>query len=204
MRERKIRGAALRQTAQRRRRAMDPPPFTSKRLCTPTCKRTQVCRISTPLPSHVTDIDSTALDAVEAIMESLKILWDATESYFDRLVVLLTIGKTLSGTPLIWPYLYHLFNSHSSAVSELSLVENEEISEMDEEELEELYKSVDISPALQHQVKVNMRFKGYTCMFSDMKLDLNNYIHWRIARVTDNGVRSLDDACTVRCLIVNL
>jgi len=206
MHERKIRSGAVpaSRLAKRRRQAMDPPPFTTKRMFVPDGKRTQICRISTPLPTDDASIHSTALDAVEAIMESLKILWDTSETYFDRLVVLLTMGKTLSGTPLIWPYLYHLFDSHSSAVSELSLVENEEISEMDEGELEELYQSVDISPELQHQVKVNMRFKGYSCMFSDMKLDLNNFLHWRIARVTDNGIRPLDDALTARCLIVNL
>lgn len=75
---------------------------------------------------------------------------------------------------------------------------------MDQEDLEALYQSVHISSKLQHQMRVAMREKGYQSVFSDMRIDLNNFFHWRIARASDYGVRPLDGDCTVRCLVVNV
>lgn len=78
------------------------------------------------------------------------------------------------------------------------------LSVMDEVELESLYRSVNISSRLQHQVRSAMRVKGYQSMFSDMRIDLNNFLHWRMARCADYGIRRLDDDCTIRCLVVNV
>eukprot|EP00210_Caulerpa_lentillifera_P008311 g7930.t2 len=195
------------QCAKRRRKAMEPGPFlnTVKRKQEETRRhcRPEVCRITTPLPTHASDLDSSIGFAVCAILETFSSL-ETWPSFFDKVVFLLTCGRTPSGSPLIWPYLCHLFNSRTSSASETFPVHNTETSGMDQDELEALYQSVNISSKLQHQMRVAMREKGYQSVFSDMRIDLNNFFHWRIARISDYGVRHLDNDCTVRCLVVNV
>ena len=105
--------------------------------------------------------------------------------------------------PVIWPYIIYLLDSYSRTVRDLIFVQNAEIQEMDADLLESLHETVHLSSEIQHRIKVQLRLKGHTCTYTDMKLDLNNFFQWRLARLRDKGIRSLDDACTVRCLILH-
>lgn len=182
---------------------MEPPPFAGRRA-TPPIREHQplTIKITTPFPTHAQNIHDTVPDAVEAIIESSKILWEHSESDFDRLIVVLTRGKTQFGTPLIWPYLFHRFKSQPAFVDEPATIQNDDICVMDAMELEDLYQSANISQEIQHLVKTQLRSRGFTCTFSDLKLDLNNFQHWRMARLSDYGIRSLDNDPTVRCLVL--
>ena len=190
------------QKGRPKRRGLDPPPFTSRRLHSPTNRPLQICHVTTPLPSDAA-LDVTVDSAVCSILESFRILSRPSTAYFDRLIVILTVGRTFGGMPVIWPYIIYLLDSYSRTVRDLIFVQNAEIQEMDADLLESLHETVHISSEIQHRIKVQIRRKGYTCTYTDMKLDLNNFFQWRLARLRDKGIRSLDDACTVRCLILH-
>jgi len=204
LRERRIRLLHRGRTADRRK-GFEPGPFVTRRKTKPAGRKAEICHITVQLPNFKQSISSTVTDAVFAVLEGALSLIESSGTYFDKLVVILTMGVTPGGTSLIWPYLFlHQFNSLSGEFQDQVLIQNEEISQMEEDELDVLYGSVDIPPSIQHQVKTGVRSHGYACTFSDLKLNLDNFFHWRIARLHDKGIRSLDDDCTVRCLVISI
>eukprot|EP00210_Caulerpa_lentillifera_P005731 g5479.t1 len=210
LRKHKVPVSAMRSGAQvekhlsnKRRKAMEPGPirFASEHKTEHNCP--EICRIKTPLPTDVTDLDSSIEFAIRAISEIIGFI-STWPTFFDKLVVFLTCGKNGYGVPIIWPHLFHLFNSKSSEAGESVLVHNSETSGMDEVELESLFESVHVTSQLQHKVRSGLREIGHQSVFSDMRIDLNNFSHWRIARLSDYGIRQLDNDFTVRCLVVNV
>lgn len=85
--------------------------------------RRECCQISTPLPMHLPDLESSISFAVSAILEIVKFR-ASWPSFNDRVVVVLTCGRTPTGSPVIWPHLFHLFNSKTQEASETFSVHN--------------------------------------------------------------------------------
>lgn len=140
----------------------------------------------------------------DLLLEIVSLLEDCIQEqqFFDRAVFVLTNGEGTHGRKVIRPYVCHLFDSVSKKMVEVLRATNGTIATRSWYEFERVYNSTYLSTEEQHAIKDGIRKLGFGCTFSDLKMDPDNFFHWRLA--SDRGARVLDNEIAFRCLVISI
>lgn len=124
------------------------------------------------------------------------------ECFFDKAVFILTWGtKEKTGSRVLRPYVCHLYDSTANRIVDVLRATNGNTKTGCWHEFEHQYAHANLSSEIQHWIKDGLRKLGFMCCFTDLKIDSENFLHWRLAR---NGVKTLDEDVALRCLVVSL
>jgi len=123
--------------------------------------------------------------------------------FFDKAVFILTWGRSGKHMRVLQPYVCHLFDSVTGRMVDVLRATNGNTRTRSWKEFEKMYENANLSQDIQHFIKEELRKLGFMCCFTDLKIDPDNFLHWRLARL-GMGVKTLDRDVALRCLVVSL
>lgn len=123
--------------------------------------------------------------------------------FFDKAVFILTWGRTGGHSKVLQPYVCHLFDSVTGRMIDVLRATNGNTESGSWRDFEKMYDSANLSQEIQHYIKEGLRKLGFMCCFTDLKIDPDNFLHWRLAK-NGQSVKTLDRDVALRCLVVSL
>ncbi|CAD7701150.1 unnamed protein product [Ostreobium quekettii] len=123
--------------------------------------------------------------------------------FFDKAVFILTWGRNGDQAKVLQPYVCHLFDSVTGKMIDVLRATNGNTASGSWKDFERMYENAHLSQEIQHYVKEGLRKLGFMCCFTDLKIDPDNFLHWRLAK-NGHSVKTLDRDVALRCLVVSL
>lgn len=123
--------------------------------------------------------------------------------FFDKAVFILTWGLSETNTRVLQPYVCHLFDSVTGRMVDVLRATSGNTKSRSWRDFEKLYENANLSQDIQHWIKEGLRKLGFMCCFTDLKIDPENFLHWRLAK-NGTSVKTLDRDVALRCLVVSL
>jgi len=123
--------------------------------------------------------------------------------FFDKAVFILTWGRNGGHSKVLQPYVCHLFDSVTGKMIDVLRATNGNTESGSWRDFEKMYDSAHLSQEIQHYIKEGLRKLGFMCCFTDLKIDPDNFLHWRLAK-NGQSVKTLDRDVALRCLVVSL
>ncbi|CAD7698985.1 unnamed protein product [Ostreobium quekettii] len=145
-----------------------------------------------------TMVDDAVLDVVGLLDRCLH-----EKRFFDKAVFILTWGRDGGRSKVLQPYVCHLFDSVTGRMIDVLRATNGNTESGSWRDFEKMYESAHLSQEIQHYIKEGLRKLGFMCCFTDLKIDPENFLHWRLAK-NGHSVKTLDRDVALRCLVVSL
>jgi len=165
----------------------------------------QACTAFNGRPRGPPSREETAIMIEDAVLDIVGLLDRCLHEkrFFDKAVFILTWGQSETHARVLQPYVCHLFDSVTGRMVDVLRATNGNTKSRSWRDFEKLYENANLSQDIQHWIKEGLRKLGFMCCFTDLKIDPENFLHWRLAKNGTN-VKTLDRDVALRCLVVSL